>query len=147
MKLKQKINHIKRHKANKRFAKYADDIHFAAAESFLNGNENMFIVSPRLYYVIGNRRGYVPKNVINSWLCDNNRIITVPSEIYNFYNDNVSSYIKEWCGIPNLHKQSDEETVKELDNIPLGQFVNPELYMRIDKPIAPDITTLNGVRV
>ena len=147
MKLSQKIKHIKRHKENKRFAKYADDIHFAAAESFLNGNEDMFIISLKLYYVIGNRRGYVPKNVINSWLCDNDRIITVPSEVYNFYNDNVASYIKEWAGIPNLHKQLDEETVKELDNIPLGQFVNPELYMHIDKPIAPDITTLNGVRV
>ena len=147
MKLSQKIKHVKRHRANKRFAKYADDIHFAAAESFLNGNEDMFIISLKLYYVIGNRRGYVPKNIINSWLCDNDRIITVPSEVYNFYNDNVASYIKEWAGIPNLHKQLDEETVNELDNIPLGQFVNPELYMHIDKPIAPDITTLNGVRV
>jgi hypothetical protein len=147
MKLSQKIKHVKRHRANKRFAKYADDIHFAAAESFLNGNGNMFIISPKLYYVISNRRGYIPKNIINSWLCDNDRIITVPSEVYNFYNDNVASYIKEWAGIPNLHKHPDEETVKELDNIPLGQFVNPELYKYIDKPIAPDIATLNGVRV
>lgn len=144
MKLSQKIKHIKRHKENKRFAKYADDIHFAAAESFLNGNKNMFIVSPRLYYVIGNRRGYVPKNVINSWICDNDRIITVPSEIYDFYNDNVASYIKEWCGIPNLY----DEVYKGANNIPSGQFVNPELYCNIGvvKP-EPSLSVKGGVEL
>jgi len=147
MKLSRKIKHIKRHRANKRFAKHADDIHFAAAESFLNGNENIFIVSPRLYNVMNCRKGCVPKNVISSWVCNNYRIMTIPSEIYSFYNDNVASYIKEYCGIPNLHKEPDEETVNQLSNIPSGQFVNPELYMHIDKPIAPDITILNGVRI
>ena len=48
MKLSQKIKHIKRHRKNKRFAKFADNVHFAAADSILNGNGNMFIVSPRL---------------------------------------------------------------------------------------------------
>lgn len=41
MKLSQKIKHIKRHRANKRFAKYADNVHYVAAECFLNGN--MFV--------------------------------------------------------------------------------------------------------
>ncbi len=147
MKLFRKIKHIKRHRANKRFAKYADDVHFAAAECFLNGNENMFIVSPRLYSVMNCRKGCVPKNIKQSPLNCDNQIITVPRDIIEFYNDNELDYIKEWCGIPNLHKQPSEETIQELNNIPLGQFVNPELYMHINKPIAPDITTLNGVQI
>ena len=124
MKLSQKIKHVKRHRVNKRFAKFADDLHFAAVECFLNGNKNMFIVSSRLYHVINVRKGYVPKNIKNTNFVSDTCIITVPTDITEFYNDNKLDYIKEWCGIPNLHD---------------------ELYMHIDKPIAPDITTLNGV--
>jgi len=146
MKLFRKIKHIKRHRANKRFAKYADDIHFAAAECFLNGNENMFIVSPRLYTVMNCRKGCVPKNIKQSPLNCDNQIITVPRDIIEFYNDNELNCLKEWYGI--FHKEPSKETVKELEDIPLSQFVNPELYMRrINKPIAPDITTLNGVQI
>lgn len=129
MKLSQKIKHIKRHRANKRFAKYANDIHFAAAESFLNGNEEMFIVSPRLYNVMNCRKGCVPKNIKQSPLNCDRQIITVPRDIIEFYNDNQLKYLKEWWGI--FHKEPTEETVNQLNNIPLGQFVNPELYCNI----------------
>ena len=147
MKLSQKIKHIKRHRKNKRFAKFADDIHFDAAECFLDGNENVFIVSPRLYDVMNRRKGCVPKNIKQSPVNCDRQIIAVPRDIIGFYNNNELDYLKECCGIPNLHKEPDEETVNQLNNIPLSQFVNPELYMHIDKPIAPAITTLNGVQV
>lgn len=128
MKLSQKIKHIKRHRANKRFAKFVDDVHFAAADSILNGNGNVFIVSSRLYNVMNCRKGCVPNNIKPSLLNCDRQIITVPGDIIEFYNRNELDYLKEWCGIPNLHKQPDEETVNQLNNIPLGQFVNPELY-------------------
>ena len=124
MKLSQKIKHIKRHKNNKRIAKYADDVHFAAAECFLNGNTMKFIISSRLYHVINVRRGYVPENIKNTNLVSDTCIITIPTETID--TSDRLDYIEEWCGIPNLHN---------------------ELYMHIDKPIAPDICTLNGVRV
>ena len=140
MKLSQKIKHIKRHRVNKRFAKFADSFHYAAAECFLNGNENVFIVSSRLYNVMNRRKGCVPKNIKSSSLNCDSEIITVPRDITEFYNE--PNYLKAF-----IHKKLDEESINQLSNIPLGQFVNPELYMHIDKPIAPDITTLNGVRV
>lgn len=143
MKLSQKIKHIKRHRANKRFAKFADNFHFAAAECFLNGNENVFIVSPRLYNVMNLRKGCVPKNIKQSPLNCDRQIIAVPKDIIEFYEDDELDYLKDWYGISNLHK----ETANQLNNIPLGQFVNPELYIHVDKSIAPDISTLNGVRV
>ena len=130
MKLSQKIKHIKRHRANKRFAKFADNFHFTATECFLNGNENVFIVGPRLYNVMNRRKGCVPKNIKQSPLNCDRQIITVPGDIIEFYNCNELDYLKDWCGIPNLCKEFDEK-----------------LYMHIDKPIAPDVTTLNGVRV
>lgn len=147
MKLSQKIKHIKRHKKNKRIAKYADDVHFAAAECFLKGEQIVFFVSQRLYSIMENRKHCVPKNIKPSALNCDAEIITVPRDIDEFMNRNELDYIRELCDIPNLHKQPSEEIIQELNNIPLSQFVNPELYMHIDKPIAPDITTLNGVRV
>ena len=126
MKLSQKINHIKRHRVNKRFAKFADSFHYAAAEYFLNGNENVFIVSSRLYNVMNCRRGCVPKNIKSSSLNCDSEIITVPRDITEFY-DNEFNYLKEWCGIPTTSSES--------------------LYCHIDKPIVPDITTFDGVRV
>lgn len=127
MKLSQKIKHIKRHRKNKRFAKFADDVHFAAADSILNGNGDMFIISPRLYHVMNVRKGCVPKNIKQSPLSCDQQIIAVPRDITEFYNDNKLDYLKEWCGIPT--------TSSEL------------LYCHIDKPIVPDITTFDGVRV
>lgn len=147
MKLSQKIKHIKRHWKNKRTAKYADDVRFAAAECYLKGEQIIFFVSQRLYSIMESRKHCVPKNVKPSALNCGDEIITVPRDITEFFNRNELDYIKEWCGIPNLHKQPSKETIQELNNIPLSQFVNPELYMHVDKPIAPDITTLNGVRV
>lgn len=122
MKLSQKINHIKRHRANKKFAKFADSFHFAAAECFLDGDENVFIVSPRLYDVMNRRKGCVPKNIKQSPLNCDRQIITAPRDISEFYNNNEPDYIKEWCGIP--------DTAEKLNNIPLGYFTNSELYWR-----------------
>lgn len=96
MKLSQKIKHIKRHRKNKRFAKFADGFHYAAAECFLDGNENVFIVSSRLYNVMNRRKGCVPKNIKSSSLNCDSEIITVPRDITEFYNDNQLDYIKEW---------------------------------------------------
>ena len=102
MKLKQKINHIKRHRANKRFAKFADNFHFAAAECFLDGNETVFIVSPRLYNVMNRRKGCVPKNIKQSLLSCDQQIIAVSKDITEFYNDNTLDYLKEYCGLYQL---------------------------------------------
>lgn len=122
MTLRQKINHIKRHRANKRFARFADNFHFAAAECFLDGNENVFIVSPRLYDVMNRRKGCIPKNIKQSPLSCDRQIIAVPRDITEFYNRNELDYIKECCGVL--------DTAEELNNIPLGYFTNPELYWR-----------------
>ena len=119
MKLSQKIKHIKRHRKNKRFAKFADDIHFAAAECFLDGNENVFIVSPRLYDVMNRRKGCVPKNVKSSGLNCDTEIITVPRDITEFYSNNELSYLKEWRAL--FYKEVN--TANQLNSIPLGQFV------------------------
>lgn len=96
MKLSQKIKHIKRHRANKRFAKFADNVHFAAAECFLDGNDEVFIVSSRLYNVMNRRKGCVPKNIKQSPLSCDRQIITVPRDITEFCNDNKLDYIKGW---------------------------------------------------
>ena len=96
MKLSQKIKHIKRHRKNKRFAKFADSFHFAAAECFLDGNENVFIVSSRLYNVMNRRKGCVPKNIKNTNLVSDTCIITVPRDITEFWNRNELDYIKGW---------------------------------------------------
>lgn len=133
MKLSQKIKHIKRHKQNKRFAKMADNVHFAAANSILNGNGNVFIVSPRLYNVMNVRRGCVPKNIKNTRLVSDTCIITVPTEVINTHDK--LDYVKEWCDIP-----------KGVD-IPFTPGSERIVYLHVDKPIAPDICTLNGVRV
>lgn len=147
MRLSQKINHIKRHRANKRFAKFADSFHFVAAECFLDGNENVFIVSPRLYNVMNRRKGCVPKNIKQSFLNYDRQIFIVPRDITEFYNNNEFDYIRKLYGIPDLHKEPDEKTKEELSKLPFSMFTNPELYMDFGKPIAPDVCTLNGVRV
>lgn len=137
MTLRQKINHIKRHRKNKRFAKIADDVHFAASESYLNGNLMKFVISPRLYHVINVRRGYVPKNIKNTNLVSDTCIITVPTEMIDTHDK--LDYIKEWCGL--FHKEPSKETVEELNNIPLGYFTNPELYWRDNiGVIKPELT-------
>ena len=135
MKLSQKIKHIKRHRANKRFVKLADSFHSAAAECFINDDEIMFIVSSRLYNVMNRRKGCVPKNIKQSPLNCDRQIITVSRDIIEFYNDNPLNYLKEWCGIP---KGAD---------IPFVPGSERESYMHIDKSIAPAITTFDGVRV
>ena len=127
MKLSQKIKHIKRHRKNKRFAKFADNVHFAAAECFLDGNDEVFIVSSRLYNVMNRRKGCVPKNIKQSPLNCDRQIITVLRDTTEFMDNNELDYLKEWCGIPTTSSEP--------------------LYCHIDKAIAPDITTLNGVQV
>jgi hypothetical protein len=116
-------------------------------DSKCRDSARFFIVSPLMYEII---RCYhiVPSNLKCSGIIDDvTEFMTIPEDVFEFMNRDELDYIREYCGIPNLHKQPNEETIQELNNIPLGQFVNPELYMHIDKPIAPDIITLNGVRV
>ena len=126
MTLRQKINHIKRHKQNKRFAKIADNVHFAASESYLNGNLMKFIISPRLYHVINVRRGYVPKNIKNTNLVSDTCIITVPTEMIDTHDS--LDYIKEWCGIP-----------KGID-IPFTPGSERFMYLGVDIAKKPDIS-------
>ena len=148
MKLSQKINHIKRHRKNKKLKDIANTIVWLIITDIKrHDSARFFIVSPLMYEII---RCYhiVPNNLKCSGLIDDvTEFITVPRDVVEFMTRNELDYIKEYCGIPNLHKQPSEETIQELNDIPLSQFVNPELYMHIDKPIAPDITTLNGVRI
>lgn len=123
MKLSQKIKHIKRHRANKKFAKLVDNFHFAAVECFLNGNENVFIVSSRLYNVMNCRKGCVPKNIKSSGLNRDDEIITVyKRDSYEFWNRNDADYMKEWFGI--FHKEPDEKTKEELSKLPFSMFTN-----------------------
>ena len=138
MKLSQKMKHFKRHRKNKRFAKFADSFHFAAAECFLDGNENMFIVSPRLYNVMNRRKGCIPKNIKQSPLNCDRQIITVSRDITEFYNNNELNYLKDWCGI--FHKELGEKTKEEVSKLPFSMFTNPELYIGIDLAKKPDVS-------
>lgn len=138
MKLSQKIKHIKRHWKNKYFKDKAETIQWLAMINIEHHNsDRFFIVSPLMYEII--RYYYpVPDNLkCSGFIKDVTEfMMTVPRDIVEYYNDNELNYLKQWCGIP-----------KDAD-IPFtpGSERN-ELYMHIDKPIAPDITTLNGVQV
>ena len=148
MRLSQKIKHIKRHRKNKKLKDIANTIVWTVITDIkCRDSARFFIVSPLMYEII---RCYhvVPNNLKCSGLIDDvTEFMTVSEDIFEFMNRDEYDYIKEWWGIPNLHKQPSEETIHELNNIPLGQFVNPELYIHVDKPIAPDTITLIGVRV
>ena len=148
MKLSQKIKHIRRHNKNKKLKNRTEYIFWLVVENSSAGDKTTYdgktyVVSTLLYEIMRMRYGYVPDCIKCSGLVEDNFLI-VPREIIEFY-DNPLDYLKEWCGI--FHKEPDEKTKEELSKLPFSMFTNPELYMHIDKPIAPDITTFDGVRV
>ena len=124
MSLKQKINHIKRHRANRRIAKSADTVYSAAIKCF-GKIDITFIVSLRLYDILYFRKDYVPKNITSSWLMPDSTVITmgpdiemktvhgicVPKDIMDFYNRDETEYLKEWCGIPNIKSPSSKNFI------------------------------------
>ena len=140
MKLSQKIKHIKRHRKNKHLKDKAETILWLAITDIKRHNsDRFFIVSPLMYEII---RYYhlVPDNLKCSDFVKEATgfMMTVPTDIYEFYNRNEADYIKECCGI--FYKEPDEKTKEELSKLPFSMFTNPELYMHIDKPIAPDVS-------
>lgn len=145
MKLSQKIKHIKRHRKNKKLKDRAEYIFWSVLE---NSNAcdkttydgKVYVVSALLYEIMRMNYNYVPDCIKGSSLVEDNFVI-VPREVAEFWNKTETDYLKEWCGI--FH----EKTKEELSKLPFSMFTNPELYMHIDKPIAPDVCTLNGVRV
>ena len=76
MKLRQKINHIKRHRVNRRVAKSADTVYSSAIKCF--GKINItFIVSLRLYDILYFRKDSMPKNITSSWLMPDSTVMTM----------------------------------------------------------------------
>ncbi len=152
MKLSQKIKHIKRHKKNKKLKERAEYIFWLVLENSNTCDETtydgkVYVVSTLLYEVMRVNHIAVPNCIKCSGLVEDNFLI-VPREIIKFYDnppDYLNDYLKQWCGI--FHKELDEKTKEELSKLPFSMFTNPELCMHIDKPIAPEIRTLNGVRV
>ena len=130
MNLIRKIKNCKRHKQNKELKDRAKTIQWLAMIDFEHHNsDRVFIVNPLMYEII---RCYypVPDNLrCSGSIKDVTEFIMTVGE---FWNNNKLDYIKEWCGIP-----------KGCD-IP---FASEPLYFHVDKPIAPDINALNGVRV
>ena len=140
MKLSQKIKHIKRHRKNKHLKDRCETILWLAIMNVERHNsDRFFIVSPLTYEII---RYYhcVPDNIKYSGFVKNATefMMTVPEDIIKFYEDDELNYIKQWCGI--FHKEPDEKTKEELSKLPFSMFTNPELYMHIDKPIAPPVS-------
>lgn len=147
MKLSQKIKHIKRHRKNKKIKDRAEYIFWLVLENSSTGDKTtydgqVYIVSALLYEIMRMNYNYVPDCIKGSSLVEDDFVI-VPREVAEFWNKTETDYLKEWCGI--FHKEPDEKTKEELSKLPFSMFTNPELYMHIDKPIAPAITTFDGV--
>jgi hypothetical protein len=120
MKLFRKIKNIKRHKRNKCLRNLADGI-FTAARY---GDE--MIVSSKIYNIIYFRNSHVPSNIKEFGGMKNDMtIMTVPKEVMNFYSDESLRY-EEWFGL--MHQEPSEECKKQLSDIPLSQFVYPEVF-------------------
>jgi hypothetical protein len=130
MKLSQKIKHIKRHKKNKKLKDRAEYIYWLVLENSNSCDETtydgkVYVVSTLLYEVMRVNHIAIPDCIKCSGLAEDNFLI-VPGEIIEFF-DNPLDYLRDWCGIPRISSEP--------------------LYCHIDKPIAPEICTLNGVRV
>lgn len=139
MKLSQKIKHIKRHKKNKKFIDTVCFIFQLAQDSY----DHKVIVSPKVYYVMEYALGLIPPNVIKSSFLNDNDYVIVPIDLFSTDNEKM---IYELSGIPYLlHKEPSEETVKELEDIPLSQFVNPELYMDMVRPTPINSIIIKGI--
>lgn len=135
MKLFKKIKNIKRHKRNKRLRNLADSVFTEARYG-----DEMIIVSPRIYNIIYFRNSPVPSNIKEFGGIKNDfEIMTVPKELTDFYNINILKY-DEWFGplITQMHQEPSEECKKQLSNIPLSQFVHPEVF-------APKLDTIKPI--
>ena len=120
MKLFRKIKNIKRHRRNKSICKIADGLFDAS------NIDKSIIVSSRLYNIIYFRKGFVPLSIKEFGGIKNDlEIITVPKKVINFY-DNESLRYEEWFGL--MHQEPSEECKKQLNDIPLSQFVYPEVF-------------------
>ncbi len=149
MTLRQKINHIRRHKKNKKIKNRAEYMFWLAIENSSAGDKTtsdgkVYIVSTLLYEIIRMNYVIIPDCIKCSSLVEDNFMV-VPREIIEFWNFDIKKSFNEFYGI--FHKEPDEKTKEELSKLPFSMFTNPELYMHTDKAITPDITTLNGVRV
>ena len=74
------------------------------------------IVSPLIYDIMLARNAYVPDCITYSPMTNDNQILTVPNDVMRFYEDNITKWLKEWCGIPSTSEP---------------------LYLHVDKPIPP----------
>lgn len=130
MRLFQKIKHIKRHKKNRKLKERAEYIFWLVLENSNSCDETTYdgkvcVVSILLYEIMRVNHIAIPNCIKCSNLVEDNFLV-VPREIIEFY-DNPLDYLKDWCGIPTTSSEP--------------------LYCHIDKPIAPPVYTLNGVRV
>ena len=136
MNLIRKIKNCKRHKQNKKLLIFAE----AMANISWKAPEFNILIHPLIFEII--RFNYFeemcsklrPSEFIDnpfSYVLDTGslyrtpRSLSLPDDIIKFYEEDNTKWLKEWCGIP----------------------FTSELYMHIDKPIAPEIRTMNGVRV
>ena len=127
MKLRQKINHCKRHRRNKHLKNKAETICTVASKTDYG---MMFVVNPLIYEIIRFNNDNVDWIKPSSFVGDNSDFIIAPRDIIDFYNRNETEYLKQWCGIPSIKDYPpSQESIGELSDIPLSQFAQPELYM------------------
>ena len=125
MNLKRKIKNCKRHKQNKKLSIFAE----AMFNTSWKAPEFDILIHPLIFEIIRfNHFGEICGNLRPSEFIDNPfsylldteslykipRSISVPNDIMEFYNDNETKWLKEWCGIPSASEP---------------------LYLHIDKPI------------
>ena len=97
MPLKQKINHCKRHRRNKRLKNKAETICTVASKTKYG---MMFVVNPLIYEIIRFNNDNVDWIKPSSFVGDNSDFIIVPRDVADFYNRDETEYLKGWCGIP-----------------------------------------------
>ena len=149
MNLKRKIKNCKRHRRNKTLSIFAE----AMFNTSWKAPEYDFLVHPLIFEIIRfNHFGEIcsklrPSELIDnpfSYVLDTESLYRMPRSLsleeqeqlsniplsyftqpeLEFYNNDVTKWLKEWCGIP-----------KGCD-IPFTS-INDPLYLRIDKPIPP----------
>ena len=118
MNLIRKIKNCKRHKQNKTLSMFAEAIFNM---SWKAPEFDMFI-HPLIFEII--RFNHFGE------MCSKLR----PSELI----DNPFSYVLETEPLWKLPRSFSWEEQEKLNNIPLSVFAQPELYLRIDKPIPPE---------
>ena len=131
MKLSQKIKHIKRHRKNKKLYNSAEIIYMIALRTELpEAWQNMlsFCVSPLMYEIMRVNHTHVPGNITHSSLMKKDVFLTTEREKCDMLNVEYPSL--RGCDIPLFNTQT--------------------MYMALRPSVsapAPDVCTLNGVRV